>query len=257
MEVFSLSHYNKTICNLCGDPAPIQESHIVPKFVIKYLKETGVTGYIRQGVSTNLRREDFSKTKLLCAKCETLFSKREKVFAEVIFKPYLNNGVVRFQYREWLRYFAISIFWRLAAIDIGDFEKSNPAEGILIREAMSKWGPLLLEQTSNPGDFQYDMFLLDISEISDPHRRVPGMNWLLMRGFDAGIFFNKKTVGIYYRIPGFLFCSHIKPNKNVHWEKTSIKRRGAISTHQHIKDKRFGSFLLDRLKIAREMMDTT
>jgi hypothetical protein len=249
--------YNETeSCKLCGDTSPIKRSHIVPKFVIKYLKDTGVTGYVRQGVNLNVRKQDFPRTKLLCAKCEEFFSKREKYFAETIFKPYLNDGIIRFEYQEWLRYFAVSVFWRFAAVEINDFEVKNPSKGVLIREAMSKWTSFLLEQTNNPGDFQYDMFFLDISHIADLNRHVPGMNWLLMRGFDGTIFFNKNGVGIYFRIPGFLFCCHIKPNKNNGWKKTSIKRKGVISTPQHVKDKRFGSFLLDRLKIAREMMDT-
>ena len=251
----ALGHIKAESCKLCGDTSPIRQSHIVPKFVIKYLKDTGVTGYIRQGVKINVRKQDFPKTKLLCAKCERLFSKREKVFAEAIFKPYLNDGIRRFEYQEWLRYFAISIFWRFATVDINDFEKEDPAKGILVREAMSKWASFLLERTKYPGNFQYDIFFLDISNISDRNRHVPGMNWLLMRGFDGTIFFNKKGVGIYCRIPGFLFCCHISPNKNKHWKKTLIKRRGVISTPQYIKDKRFGSFLLDRLKVAREMMD--
>jgi hypothetical protein len=228
----------------------------VPKFVIKYLKDTSVTGYVRQGVKVNVRKQDFPKTKLLCTKCEGLFSKREKGFAEAIFKPYLNDSIRHFEYQDWLRYFVVSIFWRFAAVDINNFENKYPAKGILVREAMSKWTSFLLEQTKNPGDFQYDMVFLDISKVTDPDRHVSGMNWLLMRGFDGTIFFNKNGVGIYCRIPGFLFCCHIKPNKNKHWKKTSIKRRGVISTPQYVKDKRFGSFLLDRLKIAREMMDT-
>lgn len=243
------------ICKLCDSEAPLQQSHIFPKFVIKYLKDTGVTGKVRQGVNIDVRKQDFSKVPLLCTKCEQLFSKREKLFAEQIFKPYLNDKITRFEYQDWLRYFAISIFWRFAADNIDKFEKDNPDKGVLVREAMSKWTPFLLEQTNYPGDYQYDMFFLDISRISDPERHVAGMNWLLMRGFDGTIFINPKDVGIYWRIPGFLFCCHIKPNKNRKWKRTSIKRTGVIKPPQHIGDKRFGSFLLDRLKVARDMMD--
>ncbi len=242
-------------CKLCGDTSPLQQSHIVPKFIIKYLKDTGVTGKVRQGVNIDVRKQDFPKLKLLCAKCEQLFSKREKNYSEQIFKPYLNDKVSRFEYKEWLRYFAISVFWRFAVVNIGVFEKEHPEKGVLVREAILKWEPFLLEQTNNPGDYQYDMFFLDISRIEDPERHVQGMNWLLMRGFDGTIFFNHKGVGIYWRIPGFLFCCHIKPNKNKRWKRTSLKRTGVIKAPQHIHDKRFGSFLLDRLRVARDMMD--
>ena len=244
-------------CKLCGSDSPLQRSHIVPKFIVKYLKETSVTGFIRQGININVRKQDFLKIELLCVSCEQLFSKRERFFSEEIFRKYLVEGITRFHYEDWLRYFSISMFWRLAITHIDDFEKSYPSLGNYIREAITKWTPFLLEQTENPGDYQYDMFFLDIVTPSHPDVHVKGMNWLLLRGFDGTIFFNKnnKIAGIYWRIPGFLFCCHLKPNKDKLWKGTSIRRRGLISTPQYVKDKRFGSFLLHRLKISREMLN--
>jgi hypothetical protein len=244
-------------CNLCGSDSRLQKSHIIPKFVISYLKETSATGFIRHGVNINVRKQDMPKIELLCFSCEQLFSKREKRFSEKFFMKYHTEEATRFEYEEWLRYFAISAFWRFAITQVNDFEIKHPSLGLHIREAINKWTPFLLEHTNNPADYQYDMFILDIVTPSHPDVHIDGMNWLLLRGVDGTIFFNSdnKTVGIYFKIPGFLFCCHLKPNKNKLWKGTTIKRRGIISAPQHVKDKRFGSFLLHRLRRNREMFD--
>jgi len=62
-------------------------------------------------------------------------------------------------------------------------------------------------------------------------------------------------VGIYWRIPGFLFYCHIKPNKSKQWKNTKIGWKGLISSPQHIKDRRLGSFLVERLKFSAKSSD--
>jgi hypothetical protein len=52
----------------------LQESHILPSFVYRWMKETSATGYLRFGQQPNLRVQDGVKRHLLCANCEQRFN---------------------------------------------------------------------------------------------------------------------------------------------------------------------------------------
>jgi len=56
---------------LCKTPAQLQNSHIIPAFVFKWMKSGG-TGYIRHTGNINKRVRDDTTRKMLCADCEAL-----------------------------------------------------------------------------------------------------------------------------------------------------------------------------------------
>jgi hypothetical protein len=99
-------------CSLCEEYKTLKDSHIIPKFIGKWLKETSATGYLRQTSNADRRQQDITKLPLLCNECEQLFSKNEKLFSENIFKPF-QGGDKRFNYDVWLLYFIISVQWRI------------------------------------------------------------------------------------------------------------------------------------------------
>jgi len=115
-------------CKLCGNHAKLTESHVIPKFVINWLKQTSATGYIRQGINPNLRKQDLAKLKLLCAVCETRFSRWEKRFAEDIFIPYQTRRQQSFRYDQWLLLFVVSLAWRTVIVEIESFQKNRSKE---------------------------------------------------------------------------------------------------------------------------------
>ncbi len=45
-------------CRLCGKNADLQESHIIPSFVYRWLKDSSGTGYLRFGPEPNKRVQD-------------------------------------------------------------------------------------------------------------------------------------------------------------------------------------------------------
>ena len=56
-------YYEDRTCALCGSKNPLLMSHIIPKFVAQWLRETSATGYLRSGY-TNERIQDSFKTNL-------------------------------------------------------------------------------------------------------------------------------------------------------------------------------------------------
>lgn len=114
------------LCKLCQKNQDLRESHIIPKFVAKWLKESSATGYLRQGVEPNLRKQDFPKERLLCGDCENRFSRWENIFAEKIFLPYLNDGKREFEYTDWLLKFSVSLIWRMGISELDEFRDYKP-----------------------------------------------------------------------------------------------------------------------------------
>ena len=114
-------------CRLCQQDKTLRESHIIPAFVYRWIKETSATGYLRFIKNVNLRVQDGVKEKLLCDDCEEILNFFETKFSREIFYPYVNKelnkeGVAQgniksFQYSDWLLKFIISLNWRISVID--------------------------------------------------------------------------------------------------------------------------------------------
>ena len=100
-------------CQLCLKKKDLQDSHILPKFIYAWLKNTSATGYMRSLLAPNLRIQDGVKKKLLCLDCERLFATYEKQFAENIFFPYHNDPSVVVRYNEYFLKFSVSLTWRV------------------------------------------------------------------------------------------------------------------------------------------------
>ena len=99
-------------CALCGENKNLRISHIIPKFVSKWLKETSATGFLRGVEHPEIRMQDFAKLPFLCAECEQIFSKFECYFANQVFFPVLNKKITEVTYDERLLKFIISLNWR-------------------------------------------------------------------------------------------------------------------------------------------------
>ena len=233
------------ICRLCSREAPLRVGHIIPKFAVDWIKRTSATGYLRDAINPNLRRQDVAKAELLCEKCEQLFSRDETIFAEAIFYPFLDQRVSHFQYEEWLRRFAVSLAWRglvtslaLPGFDPGYFHEA-------LDKAAADWGRYLLRQSKRPGDYTHHMFLAGYADKAP--RDVPkGFQSYLMRAVDGTVGISNKSVLLYTKLPAILFVSHVVPGEPAGWRRTRILRKGEIGGAQVLSHGAFARFLLDR-----------
>ena len=132
-------------------PKPLCDSHIIPAFVGKWLKETSAIGFLRSATSPNLRQQDLLTKRLLCADCEGRLSGFERLAAERLFLPYVENrGRVRFEYEEWLLKFAISLSWRCLAASDGSGLNANPQHVAAVEAATGEFAGYLLDQRAAP-----------------------------------------------------------------------------------------------------------
>lgn len=79
-----------SVCKYCNDGKAIKNSHIIPSFVYKWIKDTSPTGFIRSSDQPNKRLQDGLKSALLCKKCEKDFSEVENSFKKHLFAKIAN-----------------------------------------------------------------------------------------------------------------------------------------------------------------------
>ena len=100
-----------------GAVKELQESHILPRFVFRWLKETSATGYLRSGQQPNLRVQDGLKLHLLCQDCKQRFNHWGTQFANEIFHPMTQGTAERASYGPLLLFW-VSVSWRSRCITL-------------------------------------------------------------------------------------------------------------------------------------------
>ncbi|MCM3294211.1 hypothetical protein M3661_29430 [Paenibacillus sp. MER 180] len=227
-------------CALCKNITTLKGSHIIPKFVTEWIKKTGITGYLRKSENDYKRREqDGFKKYLLCEKCEGLFSKTEKKFAETIFIPYLKDNQNEFEYQEWLNYFVTSVNWRLLYLELIDYlnkeidiTQNNIEE---ITKATQDLGGYLLGEKSFPSNVESHIYFLnDLAFVSHAHLRPISFFRRSIFGF---LLENNDPFDysyVYSNLSGILLVTTIKKTKFDIWRNTLIRDQGKLTTNQLI-----------------------
>lgn len=111
-------HFNKEMlpskCLLCLEGELHEHGHIIPKFVMRWLKKaSGLDSLHFNG--TEEKTSDTIALRILCKHCEDKFDKHERQFTEGYFKPYYRGISPKSAKRE-IYSFALSIAWRILAI---------------------------------------------------------------------------------------------------------------------------------------------
>ena len=240
---------NSAKCALCQAGGKPQVSHIIPRFVGKWLKESSATGFLRAAKNLNVRLQDTTKMPLLCLDCEKRLSKFENYFARRIFYPYQEMGIQEFSYDELLLKFIVSIGWRVLFFDIQQKAlDDSPNLALYAKRALKTWRDYLLELRRDEGDYEHHMFFLDFVE-GNAAEIPSGFQWYALRAIDGCLALSKETVFTYTKFPGIIFVSTIYPTQLEGWVGTRIKRGGGKIAHpQEIAYPGFRDFLIDRSK---------
>ncbi|MFC3532313.1 hypothetical protein ACFOLG_08955 [Vogesella facilis] len=98
-------------CLLCSEGELHKLGHIIPKFVMRWLKfASKKSSFYLNNTETEV--SDTLAIRILCDKCEDIFSRHEKAFVDNYFKKYYrktNPGVIS----EDIYYFSLSVAWRI------------------------------------------------------------------------------------------------------------------------------------------------
>lgn len=237
-----------TLCKLCLKEKMLVDSHIIPKFVGRWLKDTSATGYIRQAINPNMRIQDLPTLKLLCRDCEGILAKWEREFSQTIFIPYLNEKKQKFRYSEWLIKFIISISYRVAITEVESFREESPKLATELDRAVENWRNVLLNDHPSH-KYAHHLFFLDTIKAAKGSNIPEGFHWYSLRGVDATIVSNSNSVFVFSKFPGMFFFSGVYPEKPNGWQKTRVHDEGRIvAANQIVSLPGFGDFFTDRIR---------
>jgi len=242
---------------------------MLPKFVIKWIKDTSATGYFRMATNPNRRQQDGKKMEFLCNNCEQRFSVFEKYFAEHVFRPYVENElnewgvatntITSFDYNESLLAFILSVNWRILAYHIEKGLSDLPAatQKKLTKQENSIRKYLLQECDISGSNSSYLIFLQNLASGSGslPPRMDPDINFYLLRSVDGTLVTspNGKTGFAYSKLGPFALITSLIPDSIPKMSPLRVRKKGHISTSQQLTNTDITEFLfIDRPKEVSE-----
>lgn len=245
--------FDRSICRLCKRARDLQQSHITPKFAIKWMKQTG-TGYFRRVANPNVRLQDSAKLQLLCRECEQRFAVSESYFASTIFRPFLGSAR-SVTYDKNLCYFAVSLLWRAMQRDRNQALSSTFSHNFQFAEAEEEWRKYLLGEDVLSRHNHLHLFISDLALENPPG--VPRFNLYCTRAFDATFFESSGRCFIISKFSRFFFIGIISDYNVRDWIKTRISITGGqLTIPQEIRDPIFGGWLVARAKFAFDSLES-
>ncbi|HHT9135012.1 MAG TPA: hypothetical protein ACFYD2_08930 [Candidatus Avalokitesvara rifleensis] len=218
----------KQNCKLCGTLAELKESHLVPSFIYRWLKNTSGTGHLRFGQTPNKRVQDGMKIPLLCNDCEQLLSRWENTFAQKIFHPIRDKNDGTLTYGPWFAKFAASVSWRILYIFVeGKYLTHFPPNVTSkINEVLQKWKAFILDKADNPGPFPLSFIPFGILSSMPPPGASPNINWYLTRPVDVDVVYAEGQSHVFSKMCHCVILGFIERPVETHWRGTRLSVKG-------------------------------
>jgi hypothetical protein len=233
------------LCKLCQQQETIQNSHIVPRFVSQWIKETSPLGGLRDLEKPNLRQEDTQKSPLLCSDCERRISVSEGNFAKEIFIPLNDHGILEFTYGTWLLTFAVSLSWRVGQSLLNGLRMKNAQVAPRVEQALQVWSDYLLGARTDTQQYSHHLFF----DTQFSSRIFAGQAYdyrYAHRTIDCAIAYGAEEVAIYTKLPSMIFYSPIYPTAPTGFKGTYIEQSGTlVAQHQEVADGFFWGYVQD------------
>ena len=209
-------------CAFCGMISPLRDSHVLPAFVYRWLRDRSGTGHIRHTDAPNRRVQDGLKLKWLCDICENKFSRYETAFANTIFYPLL-KGADRVAYNDLFLKFCVSVSWRVLKYAYGrNQSKAYTLEQTrLAAEAEECWRLFLNGSVKHPGAFEQHFLLFDVIESTNITDLPPNFNRFMTGAVTLDIVGSDKSLLTFAKLGRFIIFGIIQkgPNK---WDGTKV-----------------------------------
>lgn len=237
-------------CALCGALDALAESHVLPAFVFRWLKETSVTGHMRFGKNPKKRVQDGIKLRWLCMDCEQRLNSYETPFATYIFHPYNADPRLRVRYGDWLLKFCVSVSWRVLRYFQSQpgFQNWNEKHRAETTKALEQWRAFLFDEVPHPGS--YVQHLLPLGPIqSHTVLDLPNnMNRYLMRAVEMDIANSNISAFTYAKLGRFAIFGIVAPTTNK-WVGTKVSlNNGVIQPSGFILPTELLNYLTDRAR---------
>ena len=220
-------------CALCGESSDLQLSHIVPGFVFRWFRESSATGHMRFGEVPNVRTQDGLKLRMLCHKCEQLFSPWEKNFCENCFGPINDGCAEHLPYGAWMLKCATSISWRVLRVFAASNElfDSPPRIHRATSKALHGWASFLKGNKAYLGRHEQHMFSIDaIREIAN-RNGPPNINRYLNRAIEIHVAHDNTSSFSYTKMGKLILFGFIDMRYSHNWRGTKLNtEQGRVRT---------------------------
>jgi hypothetical protein len=141
-------------CHLCGEVRELRDSHVIPKFVISYVKKISPTGYLMSAEAglPRIRLQDGYKSALLCGDCEQLVSVLEKYFAENIFRKLVSGSLDASPVDDRVGRFVVSVSLRAVWVSLGTGDPVAHRWSSELRRLVAEWTQYIKGDSDGKGD---------------------------------------------------------------------------------------------------------
>jgi len=219
-------------CRLCLHATNLRYSHIIPKFVIRWLKETSATGYLRHGKDMQRRQQDGRKRPMLCAACEQLLSLWEREFADKIFTPLKQGNSLAHPvpYDSWLPKFAASLSWR-ALIDLQSLGSPTHVHAEVIPrvyEAAEVWRRYLRNEREFISPFDQHLVPLGFVQSRTVPDTPPNINRYFARSIGFDLVSSHDQTFMFTKLPFAVIIGIIRTLKSWEWVNTRLSPSGGV-----------------------------
>lgn len=217
-------------CALCQEEAELSLSHIIPKFVYRYLKKDSFTGRLRNVSQPNIPLQDGDKMEMLCEDCERRFNTNETYFANKLYFPFKNAGFRGSEYEgNRLNHFITSVNWRSLYLDIDGFENEEEKQLTekqfsLLKKAEKIMRFYLLNKRSDLGFIENHIFFFDTIKSADEEIASKGLTSFIQgSAFGYTVLTKSDGIYIYANLTGIIIVTIIKKHKQEKWKNTFVK----------------------------------
>lgn len=219
------SSETKQICLLCQRMADLQQSHIVPASVFRWLKRISMSGSLRSALEPNRRIQDGPKRLWLCRECEGRLNCWETSFANGLFHPILANGTDTHRYSSWMALFCASLCWRTLKLALLECECSflQPGRADLAEKALNRWREFMFGREPNPGEFGLHFVPLYGIQSVDGGGLCPFINRYLALGVDAEILEDQTNLLVYVKLPSMVILGMVEPESPNAWKRIRVR----------------------------------
>jgi len=246
-------------CALCLKEKELQYSHIIPKFVFRYLKESAPSA-IRSNRDPNRRIQDGEKEHLLCRDCEQIFSDWEKPFSERLFVPLHNPLPVTtpIEYRQWALKFAVSISWRVLQYymkrGLSHFTDEQRAHA---EEALNVWGKFLRGEEKHPKHFEQHLLPLDVVEHHTAGGTSPFLNRYLLRAVHMDVIASESSAIVYTKLCRIIIFGFIYEDNPVGWRGMKLHvNKGVIMPREYVIPAGMFKYINEKASQVKESLDS-
>lgn len=246
-EVYVSKSEKATIgtCKLClNENVTLLNSHIIPDFVFRWLRDLSVTKHFRSSEAPNRRTERGLTRNWLCLECDNkkIGDKLESPFAKNIFLQTLSEKELSpLTYDSSLLRFCISVLWRVLLVGIEEAESRNAKDGkphldfiAALQELAEIWRKFLLDENAQWTGENVYFLRLGIKGLL-PEDIAPRMNVYSKLSIDMATIVDPFCweQKIYAKIGPFIIFSPLVRSYYGFWEKGGIfpinEKEGVLS----------------------------